>query len=97
MLARCCALTMAISCRMRWVVMDEADLLMGGGYLRDVNKIMSLMQQDDSRIKAEVISARLGISIDDFNAKPRLERKTALQGATRQAHSGSCYKLPLKP
>ena len=66
--------------RMRWVVLDEADLLMGGGFQRDVNAILAAMRDEDTHSKAEIISAQLGISVDSFYAKPRGERKRILQG-----------------
>lgn len=78
--------------RMRWVVLDEADLLMGGGFQRDVNAIIAAMRDEDTHSKAEIISARLGIPVDSFYAKPRGERKRVLQGKA-MAHRGN---LPLR-
>lgn len=65
---------------MRWVVLDEADLLMGGGFQRDVNAVLSAMKDEDTNSKAEIISNRLDIDVDTFYSKPRGERKKVLQG-----------------
>ena len=65
---------------MRWVVLDEADLLMGGGFQRDVNTVMAAMKEQDMQNKAEILSTRLGINVDSFYSKPRGERKKLLQG-----------------
>lgn len=65
---------------MRWVVLDEADLLLGGGFQRDVSSILTAMQSEDVRCKVELISEHLNISTDEFYAKPRLQRKQAVQG-----------------
>ena len=66
--------------RMRWVVLDEADLLMGGGFQRDVNAVMTAMKEEDTHSKAEVLSTCLGFDMDSFHLKPRGERKKLLQG-----------------
>ena len=85
------------------MVLDEADLLMGGGFHRDVTKILKAMQSDDADSKASLISHDLGVSIEDFRAKPRGDRKKALQGVwlsqdlyfTFQREGPVCVKIAL--
>ena len=70
---------------MRWVVLDEADLLLGGGFERDVNAILTAMKDEDVRSKSEIISNRWGIDVDSFYSRPRGERKKALQGRSHKS------------
>lgn len=61
-------------------MVDEADLLMSGGYEQDTAKILQSMKTADNVKKAEQISKALGISLEEFQTIPRLERGQALKG-----------------
>ena len=67
---------------MRWVVVDEADLLLTGSFQRDVRKILQSMREGDRLRSAEQICWDLKISTDDFFALPRHLRQRAYTGET---------------
>jgi len=65
---------------MRWVVVDEADLLMTGGYQRDMRKILGSMQEGDRAGRMHSICGELGIGVGTFQGLPRHLQKQALEG-----------------
>ncbi len=66
---------------MRWVVVDEADLLMTGGYQRDMRKILGSMREGDRAAREQAICSELGIGSGTFQGLPRHLQQQALQGA----------------
>ena len=70
-----------ISCRMHHVVLDEADLLLSGGFERDVSRILDSMKQSDRERKAQCLSQELGIPLEAFQALPRHVKAAAYEGA----------------
>ena len=69
-----------MSCRMHHVVLDEADLLLGGGFERDVGRILEGMKQNDKERKAQCLSQELGMPLQDFQALPRHVKNAAYEG-----------------
>ena len=65
---------------MRWVILDEADLLMGGSFLKDVMSIFRQLHIDDSESRMQVVCREKGISLQEFMDKPRHFRKRSQQG-----------------
>ena len=72
-----------VSCRMHHVVLDEADLLLSGGFERDVGRILEGMKQNDKERKAQCLSQELGIPLEDFQALPRHVKNAAYEGMVR--------------
>jgi len=70
-----------ISCRMHHVVLDEADLLLSGGFERDVSRILDGMKQSDRERKAQCLSQELGIPLEAFQALPKHVKAAAYEGA----------------
>ena len=62
------------------MVLDEADLLLSGGFERDVGRILDGMQQSDKARKGQVLSQELGIAPEAFQALPRHVKKAAYAG-----------------
>lgn len=65
---------------MHHVVLDEADLLLGGGFERDVGRILEGMKQNDKERKAQCLSQELGMPLQDFQALPRHIKNAACEG-----------------
>ena len=78
--------------RMRWVVVDEADLLLTGGFKRDVRMILSSMKEGDRIAAAESVCHELGMEIERFWELPRALQRTAIQGAPLS--DGAVFKDP---
>lgn len=66
---------------MHHVILDEADLLLSGGFERDVGRILDNMKQNDRERKAQCISQELGIPLEDFKALPRHVKAAAYEGS----------------
>lgn len=62
------------------MVLDEADLLLGGGFERDVERILDGMKQSDRERKAQQVSRELGITLEAFQALPRHLKAAAYEG-----------------
>lgn len=71
--------------RMHHVVLDEADLLLSGGFERDVQRILDGMKQSDRERKAQQVSRELGIPVETFQALPRHLKAAAYEGLPRAA------------
>jgi superfamily II DNA/RNA helicase len=68
---------------MRHVVLDEADLLLTGGFQRDVRRILDALREGDRAQRSSAVARQLGLSGDALAALPRHLRKAAAQGKTR--------------
>lgn len=75
---------------MRWLILDEADLLMSGGFQRDVSNILSDMQSTDTDSRAQLLCRELDLSLQDFYNRPRKFRKRSLQGGYIVSYSQVC-------
>ena len=64
------------------MILDEADLLLSGGFERDVQRILEGMKQSDRERQAQQVSKQLGISLDAFQALPRHLKAAAYEGQT---------------
>ena len=64
----------------RHVVLDEADLLLSGGYSRHLNIIMDQLHTGDRERKAKRAAGEVGITVEEYRALPRLLRKAAQAG-----------------
>lgn len=62
------------------MVLDEADLLLSGGFERDVQRILDGMKQSDRERKAQQTSRELGIPLESFQALPRHLKLAAYEG-----------------
>lgn len=72
-----------ILARMHHVVLDEADLLLSGGFERDVSRILDSMKQSDRERKAQCLSQELGIPLEAFQALPRHVKAAAYEGGVK--------------
>ena len=68
------------------MVLDEADLLLSGGFERDVQHILDGMKQSDRERQAQHVSKQLGIPLDAFQALPRHLKAAAYEGETHTRH-----------
>lgn len=69
-----------MQCRMRHVVVDEADLLLTGGFERDVRKILEAFREGDRQQRSAAVGQRLGLAPDAVASLPRHLRRAAGQG-----------------
>lgn len=67
----------------RSVVLDEADLLLSGGYTKHLSIIMDLLRAGDRERAIKRVCAELGIEVEEFRELPRMMRKTAQVGGAR--------------
>ena len=65
---------------MHHIVLDEADLLLSGGFERDVGRVLEGMKQNDRERKAQCVSQELGLSLGHFQALPRHVKAAAYEG-----------------
>ena len=65
---------------MHHIVLDEADLLLSGGFERDVGRILEGMKQSDKERKAQCVSQELGLPLGHFQALPRHVKAAAYEG-----------------
>ena len=71
-----------LSYRMHHVILDEADLLLSGGFERDVGRILDGMKLSDKERKGQCLSQELGIPLEAFQALPRHVKAAAFEGPT---------------
>ena len=84
-----------VTCRMHVIVLDEADLLLSGGFERDVGRILDNMKQNDKERQAHCLSHELGIPPEDFQGLPRHVKAAGFEGslitnAIQQLEQPSC-------
>lgn len=77
----------------RHIVLDEADLLLGGGYAKHLDLILDLLKTSDREAAARRACTEIGISIDDYWEMPRLIRKAVQSGGAKAALEAG-YKPP---
>ena len=68
---------------MRHVVLDEADLLLTGGYEKDTQRILQAFLEGDRQQRASAAAERFGLTDDMLQRMPRLLRKAAQKGRPR--------------
>lgn len=73
------------------MVLDEADLLLTGGYERDTKRILSAFREGDRARSAGAAAAKLGLGAEQMAALPRHMRRAAEQGARRGAAAAVCF------
>ena len=76
--------------RMHHIVLDEADLLLSGGFEQQVGKILDAMQQGDKERKAQCISQELGIAVETFQGLQRHIKAAAYTGTSIPLHACAC-------
>lgn len=69
--------------RMHHIVLDEADLLLSGGFEQQVGKILDAMQQGDKERKAQGVSQELGIAVETFQGLQRHIKAAAYAGGVQ--------------
>ncbi len=62
------------------MVLDEADLLLTGGFQRDVRRILDALREGDRAQRSSAVARQLGVSGDALAALPRHLRRAAAQG-----------------
>lgn len=77
----------------RHVVLDEADLLLGGGYAKHLDLILDLLKSGDREAAAKRACTEIGIPIDEYWEMPRLIRKSVQSGGVKAALEAG-YKPP---
>ena len=77
----------------RHIVLDEADLLLGGGYAKHLDLILDLLKTGDRENAARRACAELGVTVDDYWEMPRLLRKAVQSGGAKAALEAG-YKPP---
>ena len=65
---------------MRHVVLDEADLLLTGGYEKDTRRILQAFLEGDRQQRASAAAERFGLTDDMLQRMPRQLRKAAQKG-----------------
>ncbi len=70
---------------MHHVVLDEADLLLSGGFERDVYRLLEGLKHNDKERKAQCLSQELGIPLEAFQALPRHVKAAAYEGMRTSA------------
>ncbi|EIE24767.1 P-loop containing nucleoside triphosphate hydrolase protein, partial [Coccomyxa subellipsoidea C-169] len=79
--------------RIRHVVLDEADLLLTGGFQRDVRRILDALREGDRAQRSSAVARQLGVSGDALAALPRHLRKAAAQGVPAM-HTCTVHHTP---
>ena len=75
----------------RFVVLDEADMLLGGAYGKSIEHLMGELRGGDRERAALRACEEVGISIDDYWSMPRHIRKAAqLYGGRGMVEEGAC-------
>ena len=77
-------------CRMRHVVLDEADLLLTGGYEKDTCRILQAFLEGDRQQRASAAAQRFGLTDDMLQRMPRQLRRAAKKGR-RQKDAPAMY------
>ena len=75
---------------MHHIVLDEADLLLSGGFEQQVGKILDAMQQGDKERKAQCVSQELGIAVETFQGLQRHVKAAAYAGMSTPLHAYAC-------
>jgi superfamily II DNA/RNA helicase len=65
---------------MRHVVLDEADLLLTGGYEKDTQRILQSFLEGDRQQRASAAASKFGLTDDMLQRMPRQLRKAAQTG-----------------
>lgn len=73
------------------MVVDEADLLLTGGFERDVRKILQSMRAADKAKASQLICREAGVSFDHFLQLPKGLRQKALEGFSLSAATVSVH------
>ncbi len=68
---------------MRHVVLDEADLLLTGGYEKDTRRILQAFLEGDRQQRASAAAQRFGLTDDMLQRMPRQLRRAAQKGRRR--------------
>lgn len=72
----------------RCVVLDECDLLLGGSYGRDIDRVLSTLRAADHEAARQHVKAELKLSDTAFSALPRHVRQAAAgRGALEEVRS----------
>lgn len=82
----------------RYVVLDEADMLLGGSYGKHIDGILDILRTGDRRRAAERACEEVGLSINEYWELPRHVRKAAqLYGGKGMVDEGvsSCVGRPV--
>ncbi|GMH38767.1 hypothetical protein BSKO_06651 [Bryopsis sp. KO-2023] len=66
------------------LVVDEADMLMTGGYCSKLQKIVELFRIDERNTAYDYLSYALGMSEDEVGALPRHLKRAAVKGGIQQ-------------
>lgn len=66
--------------RLRHVVVDEADLLLGGGFAKALWQVLDVMRDGDKERRIEALCREVGTSPARFHGLPYPIRKQALDG-----------------
>ncbi|KAI8103612.1 hypothetical protein M9435_004947 [Picochlorum sp. BPE23] len=75
----------------RFVVLDEADMLLGGAYGKSIEHLMGELRGGDRERAALRACEEVGISLDDYWSMPRHIRKAAqLYGGRGMVEEGAC-------
>ncbi|KAK9865803.1 hypothetical protein WJX84_008706 [Apatococcus fuscideae] len=69
--------------RLRHVVVDEADLLLGGGYAKALWQVLDTMRGGDKERRIEALCKQVGTSPERFHSLPYPIRKQALEGGAK--------------
>ena len=64
------------------MVLDEADLLLTGGYERDTRRILQALLDGDREQRAGAAARQFGLTDDMLQRMPRQLRKAARTGAS---------------
>ena len=75
---------------MRHVVLDEADLLLTGGYEKDTRRILQAFLEGDRQQRASAAAQRFGLTDDMLQRMPRQLRRAAKKGR-RQKDAPAMY------
>jgi len=67
----------------RHVVLDEADLLLSGGYAKHLKIIMDRLREGDRERVAQRICTEIGMDIEEFRELPRHLKKVAKIGGSK--------------
>ncbi|CAL8464060.1 g3595 [Coccomyxa elongata] len=82
-----------IVARMRHVVLDEADLLLTGGFQRDMRRILDALREGDRAQRSAGVARQLGVSSDSLASLPRHLRKAAAQGDATKLEGAGVRRL----
>ena len=77
---------------MRHVVLDEADLLLTGGYEKDTRRILQAFQEGDRQQRASAAAQRFGLTDDMLQRMPRQLRRAAKKG--RPSRPAEALRMP---